>query len=71
MLGVKNYEALFQEPGVGDKMVVGTWDPFELFKYGLLWARQGRSYEEMGLYLGMSFLEFLRWCLALSTRTTE
>lgn len=50
-LGVKDYHALFEERGVKNAFKIKNWDSKELFKYGLLWARQGMSFDDLGLYL--------------------
>jgi len=56
LLGIKDYEklfdikeisALFQDIRKHDDDLT----PIELFKYGLLWARQGLSQVELGIYL--------------------
>jgi len=52
-LGIKDHAALFLEKGVGDSLIVRGWEAKELFKYGLLWARQGLTFEDLGLYLNM------------------
>jgi hypothetical protein len=36
---------------VGDKLIVKNWEPKLLFKYGLLWARQGLTFDDLGLFL--------------------
>ncbi len=57
-LGIKNVSKLFEQDGVGDAINVKGWDSFELFKYGLLWARQGLSFQELGLFLGIESCYF-------------
>lgn len=49
--GLKDFNALFNEKGVGSSLKVANWNSKELFKYGLLWARQGMTFDDLGLYV--------------------
>ncbi len=49
MLGIKNVPELFLE--LKDRLNVKGWEPKEFFDYGLLWARQGCSFQELGFYI--------------------
>jgi hypothetical protein len=54
VVGVKDYQALYKKNGVGDSISVVGRDSLEIFKYGLLWARQGITFEELGIYMNLN-----------------
>lgn len=48
---MKDFKALFNEKRVKNAFKVKNWKPIDLFKYGLLWARQGMTFDDLALYV--------------------
>jgi len=51
LLGISKFDELLSK--VGATIKVRGWESEELLKYGLLWARQGLSSIDLGLYLNL------------------